>query len=402
MKKTTLVLIIAAAALTAASCGKKEHHKQAAADARPPIRVEVVTVGASESEGVWSVAGTVKSVMRAVLSPKVMGPVTAVYVDEGDRVKKGQILAKIDARDIAAQAGQARAGVVEAKQALAEVDLGIEAARAGYDAAAANRDLAEKTYQRFVNLREEKSVSQMEFDKVEAQMKMATADAVRAGKMLESMESKRNQVLAKIEQARQGVAQVDVYQGYAVVRAPFDGVVVSRTAEPGQLSAPGAPLLIVEGGGGFRFEAQVDEKRLAAVKLGGEATVILDSAKGSPLKGKVVEINPAVDPSSRTVSVEISLPESPVVGSGMFGRAEFSDGTKKILAVPKSAIARRGQLEGFFVVEKGRARFRLAKTGREFADGTVELLSGAGPGEKIAVSGVDRLEDGRTVEVDEK
>lgn len=400
MRETKKILILALMAmLLAASCSKKEELGEVKEDTRDAVEVTVLTAGPQMMADVYQAVGTVKSGSRSMMSPKVMGHVLEVTVEQGDAVTAGQLLVRLDSRDIAAQVQQAKAGLAEAKQALNEVTEGISAAESGVASAKAGEELAEKTYQRFKKLKEQKSVSQQEFDQVEAQKKMAAAEAERAQRMLDGMKAKKGQVEAKIAQASQGVKQAEVMQGFAKLYAPFDGVVVSRTAEPGQLATPGAPLVVVEDNTDYRLEAQVEETYSENVKIGDPVAVVLDAIKQKQLEGTVVEIVPTVDPNTRTFMVEIALPDDSGVRSGMFGKAKFLKGESKVCRVPKGALVKKGQLEGVYVAEEDRAHFRLVKMGRDFEDGTIEILSGMTPGDALIVSNTDRLSDGRSVKI---
>src|SRR5262249_44808721 len=153
--------------------------------------------------------------------------------------------------------------------------------------------------------------------------------------------------------------------------------------EPGNLTAPGAPLLTIEREGAYRLEASVDESRFAFVKPGQSVEVALDAlALDRHAAARVSEIVPAVDAASRTYTVKIDLPSLPNLRCGMFGRAWFRVGTRKVVALPVKAMIERGQLQSVFVVEDGAARTRMVTTGRRWQD-AVEVLSGLSEGEKV-------------------
>jgi RND family efflux transporter MFP subunit len=209
--------------------------------------------------------------------------------------------------------------------------------------------------------------------------------------------AKREQLKSKIAQAEQGVASAAVMKGYAEVRAPFDGVVTEKTAEPGNLAAPGQPLMTVERAGGFRLEASVEESRLGTVRPGQTVAVALD-ALGTELKGRVAEVVPAVDAASRTFLAKIDLPASPQIRSGVFGRARFELQPKQGITVPPAAVVERGQLTSVYVADAGRARSRLVTLGAQAAN-RVEVLSGLAPGDNVIAPVPAGLSDGAKVEV---
>jgi multidrug efflux pump subunit AcrA (membrane-fusion protein) len=141
----------------------------------------------------------------------------------------------------------------------------------------------------------------------------------------------------------------------------------------------------------------VDESRLPSARAGAPVEVALEGLDRK-LNARVSEVVPAVDAASRSSIVKIDLPAIPQLRSGMFGRAFFPLGTRKVVAVPASAIVERGQLQSVFVAEEGTARTRLITTGQRSKD-AVEVLSGLNAGEKIVTPVPTGLEDGARLEV---
>jgi RND family efflux transporter MFP subunit len=183
---------------------------------------------------------------------------------------------------------------------------------------------------------------------------------------------------------------------YAKLAAPFNGVVITRTVEPGNLATPGAPLLTIEQDGLYRLEASVDESKLASVRVGQAVEAVLEADR--KLKARVSEIVPSVDAASRTYIVKLDLPATPNLRTGMFGRAIFPLGVQKVVAVPLAALTERGQLQSVFVVEDGVAHTRLVSTGRRTGN-AVEVLSGLTAGERVVLPVPVGLQDGARVEV---
>jgi RND family efflux transporter MFP subunit len=240
------------------------------------------------------------------------------------------------------------------------------------------------------DLHEKRSISDQEFDEVSTKAKMAAANH-------EMALSRQNQLAEKIQQAEQAVKAADLMRGYALITAPFDGVVTARMAEPGILAVPGAPLLTLEQDGVFRLEARVEESRLAQVRVGQEVEVVLD-ALSSTVSARVSEIVPEVDSSSRAFTVRIDLPRSASLRSGLFGRARFGAEAKQVVTVPAAALVTRGQIRLVYVVDDGRVRSRLVTVG-ERRDETFEVLSGLAAGERIVAPVPAVLLDGSPVEV---
>jgi RND family efflux transporter MFP subunit len=335
--------------------------------------------------------GTVQAALSAQLSSQVMGTITRVNVHEGDRVRRGQELVAIDAAQQQAAYAGATAGLQASQETIAAAD--------------ADYALAESTMKRYQMLYDKKSVSPQEFDEVKTRLAAAKArrDAAHAGRA----------------QAEAGVSQASTAIGFTKVRAPFDGVVIAKLAEPGAMAAPGVPLLVVEDPSRFRLEAMVDESKIGVVKLGEPVPVVIDSLGDAPIMGKVTQIVPAADPGSRTFTVKIDLPTTPTLSpkggdkggapdgrgeapgqlrSGLFGRARFPRGQRESIAIPKSAVLSRGQLQAVYVVGSDQlASLRYVTLGAVTAD-QVEVLSGLQSGDRVVVQPGDRELSGKQVE----
>jgi len=377
-----------------AGCGGDEHTPEKAQQSAP-LRVSVEEVSSSGGNGSVELVGTVKAVVTTAVSSQTMGRVLAARFDEGDRVDKGDVMVEIDPGQASAGAAQAEAGLKEARMALREVDRGREAAEAGLEMAQANAGVAEATYERFKALLERESVSRQEFDEVEARYLSSQASVKQAEQSVLGLEEKQSQVEARIEQAEAGLEQAKLNLGYTEVMAPYDGVVVRKMVQVGQLASPGFPLYEVEKSE-YELHVSVDLEGSRAVKRGDEIPVYFDHL-GESLKGKVKEVLPVADPVTRTVLVKISLPSNQSIYSGIFGRASFQVETPSGLSVPSSSVVRRGQLTGVYVVDDQRvARYRLVRTGRQ-SDSRVEIISGLNPGETV-VTEPGQVSEGLLVE----
>lgn len=188
--------------------------------------------------------------------------------------------------------------------------------------------------------------------------------------------------------------------GHARVVAPIAGIVAQRLVDPGDLASPGKPLLVLEQTGGWRLEAEVPE-RLGDLIAEGDALAVRIDASGEQCAGTVAEVMPAADPSTRSFTIKIDLECRQSLRSGSFGRALLPLGERSAIAVPATAVRERGQLTYVFVVDDGRARMRLVRTGR--LDGaSVEILSGLAAGDRVVVAAAGELSDGQPLRVAER
>jgi RND family efflux transporter MFP subunit len=363
------------------SCGSEPTHR-AAQPQTPPVAVQVAAVATEDWPASYEATGTVRARTTATISSKVTGYVQQVSVQVGDRVRQGQALITLDARDLDVSLRRAEAGRAEVESAIPELENATAAAKA-------NLDLAQSTFKRMEELAAKKSISNQELDEASARLKAAQAN-------YDMVRSRRAQVNSKMAVVEQEVRGAGIMRDYAKLAAPFSGVVITRTVEPGNLATPGAPLLTIEQDGLYRLEASVDESKLASVRVGQAVEAVLEADR--KLSARVSEIVPSVDAASRSYIVKLDLPATPQLRTGMFGRAIFPLGMQKVVAVPLAALMERGQLQSVFVVEDGVAHTRLVTTGRRTKD-AVEVLSGLTAGEKVVLPLPVGLQDGARVEV---
>lgn len=382
---TGWIFLLAGIAAMMAGCGEKGKGGPASSDRAPVTGVEVITAGAVSRESFAEVVGTVRAKTIAAVAPQVMGRITSLPVAEGSRVEKGVLLATIDDTQVRAQLAAAGATVVEAEAGLMEVEGAIAQAEA-------SKALAEKTYERYRMLHEEKVVTPQEFDEVEVRKTVAVKDYERAL-------DKRAQVAAKITQAKAQEDAARAMLSYTRVTAPFPGVVTEKKADVGSMAAPGVPILVLEDTRRYRIEASVPEAYLGALKVGSRVRVVLGTPPGKEIPGTISEVVPQVDPESRTFTAKVDLPAGGALRTGMFGRVLFPSGEETVMRVPRRAILRIGGYDGLYIVTSDNvARLVVVKTGKVSGE-DVEILAGIGPGTLVAVSPVDRLSDGVRVEV---
>ena len=390
--------IVALLALVAGLAGCSKHDEAPVSKAVPPApaRVGVKPVRSETVPDGVEAVGTVTSRRQTVLSARVMARVTAVSRREGDRVRADEVLVELDDRDLRARLERVQAAAREARDALEETGQAIQAADAAIDAASAGSELASATLRRYTTLYERRSVSPHEYDEVAARAKSAAAELARARQARAQLVAKQQQAGARIEQADAAVADARIALSYARIVAPGPGLVVARTVEPGNVAAPGAPLLTIEEER-YRLELAVPEREAGKLRIGQRGTVTIDALR-RPLDAAIDEILPAADSETRTLTVRLDLPGSADLRSGLYGTARFGAGQRAALLLPRAAIGRRGQLERVFVVDQGNvARMRLVTTGKTYGD-RVEILSGLDPGERVVVEGAERVTDGGRVE----
>jgi RND family efflux transporter MFP subunit len=244
------------------------------------VTVEIVKNSAVAD--LLDVVGTVRARTSAVVSTRIPGTISVLRVREGDRVKKGQLLAQLDAQENQAAAAGASALIDEARR--------------GLDEALSRKKLADATYERYQKLFTDQAVSRQEFETRLAEKEVAAQAAARAE--------------SKLKQAQEGAKASTAMSDYTRITAPISGVITSKPADLGATVFPGQPLMTIEDEGSYQLELSLPENLATKVKPGTPVQVTLD-AFGSTFAAKIAEIVPTADPASRTLGFSLSI--SPVI-----------------------------------------------------------------------------------------
>lgn len=308
--------------------------------ALPTVPVRVQTVESKSRTMTEEVVGTVRSKLRATLEGRLSGRIEQMPVALGQKVEKGQLIARLDAAEFAARLEQAEAALEQAEHDSKRVSV----------------------------LMAQDSVTRAEYDSTQSRLRLA----------------------------RGAAAEAKVMAGYVRIVAPFDGVVTKKWAEVGDLAAPGKPLVDLEDATALQLEADLPEAVASRIHSDSRLAVHVD-AVNDRLEGIIREIAPAVDPASRTFRVKLDLPRTTGVMPGQFARLAVPIGERKSVRVPATAVVHRGQLEIVYSVANQRARLHLVKTGKRVGD-EIEVLSGLDAGQSVVVTGADQLTDGQPVE----
>ncbi|HSB40339.1 MAG TPA: efflux RND transporter periplasmic adaptor subunit [Methylomirabilota bacterium] len=389
-------LIAGLALLLLAACRGEPAAEAPGGQAPPLTGVRVETTTFAPLRAAEEVVGTVRTKTQMVIASKVQGYVREVRARQGDHVERGRVLVTVDDRELTARADRARSALAEAEMGLDEVKRTLEEAEAALRSAEADRAYAEATATRYRQLRQSELISAQDYETVETRHKSTAALVEQAQARIASVRAREKQMGYRIDAAAADLRAAEITLGETRIAAPATGVVVDRRVEPGDLAVPGQALLVLDDPRAYRLEASVGESAVGRVRLGERVPVVLDSL-GRTLEGRVAEIIPAADPSTRTVTVKLDLPADPGLRSGLFGRARFPAGERQALLVPIAALVERGQLTAVYVVGADDvAHLRLVTAGARHAD-RVEILSGLAGGERVVVEGAPRVSDGARV-----
>lgn len=346
--------------------------------------------------------------------------------------------ARMEMEGAEADIAQAQAAVEQARAHLQMVRTGArrqERAQAelGVTQAKAQADLARAEADRMRRLFEQDVVSRQRLDQAEAAEKTAVAaweaakqqaDMVGEGSRAEeiraaeerlrqaeaglaaartrkiSTKMREDQAKAAASQTRQASAALkgaEVMQGYAVIRAPFSGVVVMRHVDPGDQVGPMSPVITVEDRSQWVLESEIPESRAVEMRTGDPASAIIDSLGGEVVEGRILEIRPRGDAASRTVLVKAALEDNPRLKSGLFGRLRTDRETKEGILVPEAAVMdATGMARVWTVSGDGMAHLQVVKLGRRTGDKFV-VLSGLSQGQKVVVSNLAAVKEGAKI-----
>jgi RND family efflux transporter MFP subunit len=386
MKQLIAVIALGLAAGSASACGGGEHAAQTAA--QQPIVVTAVSVVAKDTAERLEAGGVVAAQESASPSSRIVATIATVRVKAGDRVRAGDVLVTLDARDVTEHTGQARAGALAAEKSLAQT-------RAEQNAAEAEHRLATAWQKRIAALHARNSATDQERDEAEARLAAATARLAGARAAIEAAD-------ANLASARAAVGVATATESFTTVRAPFDGLVTERLTDPGNLAAPGVPLVRIDADGARQVVVRVDEARAAFVHPGDRVGVLIDApdapADDTSVEGVVAEVARAVGADQRAFTVKVNLPRTVTTRTGSFARIVFRGARRRALLVPADAIRRYGQVSSVYVVQDGIARLRVIQAGASSPDG-VEVLAGLDAGESIVTSPLTRLVDGARVAI---
>ncbi len=322
-------------ALAVAACGT-EGHRAEPADSEPGVTV--LTVESEQLPILVPVEGSVLAPNRAEITTRMMARITSLEADVGTSVRRGQVIIRLGAEDIAANRARAEAAVMAAQAAWEE---------------------AQRHMSRMDTLHAQDVVSAVQRDQARLQLTRAES---------------------QLSLANAATQDVETAASYAIIRAPFDGEVVARFADEGDVAAPGIPLLVLEETG--PRDARLSAPPDVAGRLNVGNTVRITTLAGHSTEASIRAVAPGADPTTRTVEVRATLPSDWPTGISV--TALLPTGMAEGVAIPATAVVRRGQLTGVRVFSEHGTALRWIRLGRALGDGErVQVLSGLNPGDRI-------------------
>jgi HlyD family secretion protein len=311
--------------------------------------------------------------VKVALSPKIQGRLTEMFADQNDQVRAGQVLARLDDGELQQQVEIARAALASARATADRV-------RSDQDRAEAVLKLTRLDHQRSSELLATKAVAQAEHDKALQSLRVAEADLQRAQAAI--TESER-----QIATAEKTLLYQQERLGDTRLLCPFDGLVVKRYRDPGEIVVPGSAILEIISTAELWIAAWVDETAMAGLTTAQPARIVFRSEPEKTYTGEVARLGRQTDPATREFLVEVRVSELPrnwTIGQ----RAEVYITTAERNAtatVPLKFMVGRDNQPGVFVSLNGKARWRPVRVGLRGREG-VEIAAGLAPGEHVVTA----------------
>jgi len=421
-----LLLLAVAASGCGRSGGKSGTETDQAEEPRIPVAVADAEV-ATMADHV-TVTGTIRAQREADISPQMSARVLEVTVREGDAVRQGQALIKLDPTQAESTVRQARAGkdaaaarLAAARSRLQILEQGareeeraiarsrVEQAEAALRTAQADRDRLRGLFDQGAVSKQQLDAAQMGYDTARTNHDSArqALDLTEKGARPEEIDAARKDVqagAAALAQTEAALAGANEMLSYAVLRSPFNGVVYQRSVNPGEVVSTmgGLPLLRLADLSSVYYEATVPERAALKVKAGQRVDVVVQGNGDRAVNGTVERLVPIADPRSRDFLVRISIVDGTTsTKPGMFARgAVIVQEKTDVVVVPKAAIVEKEGKPVVFVVKDDTAQSRPVVVG--LTDRTrAEIVGGVDAWETVVIAGAEGLRDGSPVQIRE-
>jgi RND family efflux transporter MFP subunit len=359
----------------------------AAAEATALPRVDVIRVGHAPTLTELDLPGNIEAITEAPILSRADGYLQRRLVDIGDRVQAGQLVAEIAAPELDEQVRQLKAALQQAHDAL-------DQAQANLTQGKANMELARITAERWSKVAAQGGVSKQENDQYQAQYQAQIAGVQSLDKAVAAQRS-------NVAQAEANVAHMDEVQGYRLVKAPFAGVITLRNVDVGALVSAGNTLLFrIAQTGTLRTYVNVPQTNASAVKTGEAARLKVSNLPGREFTGTVARTANSLDPTSRTMLVEVQVPNADgALLPGMYAQVQLEDARRYApLVVPGDALQVGADGTKIALLRPDNTvHFQLIEVGRDYGD-KLEVLSGLSEGDTIIPKPGDVVREGVKVE----
>lgn len=394
-----------------------------------PSVKQTVTVAAVEQTAIdhtLDVTGTVSAFeLIPVLSPSSNLQIKSILVDEGQWVKAGQILARLDTQVLQAQLTKAQATKAQAEARLAELKAGarseeiaraqerLKSAKAALSQAESDLDLVQKRVTRFQTLEAEGAIARDPLDEIltqervaQSNVEQAQARVAEAQQQLKELNNGERPEIITQSQARVAEAQADIELILArlketEIKAPVGGMIAVRNAKMGDLSSNAQSLFEIIENGRLELQLNVPETQLSVIKIGQEVKITSDADRELNLIGEVREVVPVVNENSRQATIKVNLGANPALKPGMFLKGAIVTSAVTGLTIPTGAVLPQsdGSAKVFVLQADQTVKQVIVSLGEILPDQKIEIKSGLNSGDQVIVKGAAYLKNGDIVSV---
>jgi multidrug efflux pump subunit AcrA (membrane-fusion protein) len=438
-----LALLILAVALCVAGCGRTESKADAAKTPgegkggagkggatkgseapAPPVAVTTAKAVARDVPSYFQATGSLLAQETSDVASQTSGQVISTPVSVGAFVRQGQVIARLNDRDARLRLQQATAGVAQAIAAVrqAEARLGlspggnfnasnipeVRAAAANYEQAQAQLRLAQANEARYRELVESGDVARATYDQYRTTRDTAQAQANAARQQLDvaiNAARQNNQAIqsaqAGVESARSAVAIAQKAVADTQIRAPYAGYISNRPIAVGEYVTPASVIATVLRTNPLKLQLQVPESEVPFITPGMPVSLEVEAHRDKKFNGRVTDVNPAIDPTSRAATVEAEVENSDnSLRSGMFATARIQRaGGSRAVFVPAAAVVSDQNTQSYrvFVVQDGVAHLRVVQVGEQEND-MIQIITGVNADEMVALGNLDKLYEGARVQ----
>ncbi|MFY9571218.1 MAG: efflux RND transporter periplasmic adaptor subunit [Blastocatellia bacterium] len=412
--RTVRVVLLGTALIVLAGAGLLGYRMWGSA-AMPEVEVARAAIESGNAGlEILTATGYIVADRKAAVSPKISGRLEYLGVDTGSRVKPGQIIARLEHRDLDAQLSEAKSSLANYRSAQTQAEAELEQARASLSQAQASRQKSSLELARQTKLLENGVTSKADSDNAMAQARVDEGQVRSAEAQIRAIQAKIASSSSQVQSADARIRMVEAQLEYSNIRSPFDGLVISKDAEVGETVAPaifggtstrGSVVTIVDPNS-LEVEADINESSIGKITPGLTAEVTLDALPNEKLPAEVRKIIPTADRQKATVKVKVRFKEiDPRILPDMNAKVTFiqkeQPGVKteaSRVTIPKSAVLQRDGKTIVMLLLDGRAVTQQVTLGSEFGD-RVEIKQGLAGGETVLVRGAENLTEGSRVRV---
>ncbi len=422
---TALVLLVALLVIGVVPRWRQNAELVAASTAPDAALVPVSVVPPRRADGPIDLVlpSNIQAIEETAIYARTSGYVRERYVDIGERVAAGKVLAQIDTPELDQELSQARAALAQTRSSLAQAGASLsqahanlQQARAGLDQSKANESFAGITSDRFTRLERDELVAHQDADEKRTALAAARATTAVSRAHVDAMQANLGALEASVEAARANVAaneanvqRLMALQSFQKVEAPFAGIITARGTDRGALitsgsgSAASPPLFRIARIETLRIFVNVPQTYVRSIQPGQEVRVLVPEYPQRPFVGKIASTAGALDPTSRTLLTEVRLRnDDHALMPGMYAQVKFSLApADTVWVVPATALISRAAGPQVATVQAdGTVHYLGVQLGRDLGP-SLEIVSGLSGHERLVVSPPDGLKEGGRVAVEE-